>query len=96
MLEQIEKWIFPISVLLLIAVEITLIITLIQLRKTLKQLNCNMELYFGRLMDKIKGMVDLFIKMQLSKMGSGEVKFETENYNANFTFNSKEFSKEEK
>lgn len=84
---NIESWIFPVCVAILVFVEISLIVTLIQLKKEIKRLNNKMEEYFGKLLDKIKGMVELFLASQSGKLKSGSIEVKTANNDFKLDFN---------
>lgn len=79
---NLETIVFICAVIGLIIVEISLIITLHMLRKEVKKLNGNMNEYFGKMMDKIKAMVDLFLKAQLNKFSGGELQIKSGNTSA--------------
>ena len=60
--------VFTSAVLILAAVEITLIISVLKLNSNIKALNQKTQEYFGSITSKIKGLVDLFIAVQTVKL----------------------------
>ena len=61
-------WIFPITAGVLVIVEVILTLAVFRLTKNIKKMNDQMEQYFGKMMDKVKGLVDLFIAVQTVKL----------------------------
>ena len=60
--------IFPITAGVLVIVEVILTMAVFRLTKNIKKMNDQMEQYFGKMMDKVKGLVDLFIAVQTVKL----------------------------
>jgi len=65
---SIDTIVFTSAVLILAAVEITLIISVLKLNKNIHALNQKTQEYFGSITSKIKGLVDLFIAVQTVKL----------------------------
>ena len=87
---ELVTWLYICVGVIIVGTEITLIITLNMLRKEVKRLNGNMNEYFGKMMDKIKAMVDLFLKAQLNKFSGGEIQFNSGNVNADLKLTMKD------
>ena len=70
-LTNLSEYIFPITAAVLVVVEVMLIITIRELTKSIKKLNCETQEKFNILVDQIsskfKGLVDLAVTFGKSK-----------------------------
>lgn len=66
-----ETQVFILCTLGLMLTETILIISVLKLNSNIKKLNEKTQEYFGELMNKVKGLVELFIVVQTKKMQKG-------------------------